>query len=111
MYTLKFSSTINSDIVSSITYISNTLKAPMAAEGHVEELKKKYESLKNNPHRRPLVRDEYLASKGIRTIMVKKYMLIYNIDEKKSEVFLYRFMYCRRDWIKILTDDLNKDTP
>jgi plasmid stabilization system protein ParE len=106
MYKLTFSELINDDIISSISYIKNTLKAPMAAANHVKEIKKKYEKLKRNPFCRPLVSDKYLASKGLRFIMVKNYMLIYNVNEDKNEVYLYRFMYSRRDWINILTDDL-----
>ena len=80
----------------------------MAAENHSEELKKKYENLKKTPFIRPLVHNKYLASKGIRFIYVKNYMLIYRVDEKNKRVFLYRFVYCRRDWINILTNELKK---
>jgi plasmid stabilization system protein ParE len=109
MFRLAFSSKINDDIVSSIDYIKNTLHAPLAAENHVNELKKVYETLKQNPYCRPLVHDEYLASQRIRCIMVKNYMLIYQIDEENNEVFLYRFLYARRDWINILTKELTEE--
>jgi mRNA-degrading endonuclease RelE of RelBE toxin-antitoxin system len=109
MFQLIFSETINHDIISSINYIKNTLKAPMAAANHVMELQKKYEKLKVNPFTRPLVQNKYLASKGIRSISVKNYMLIYTINEKTETVFLYRFMYCRRDWINILTNALKSE--
>ena len=105
MFKLIFSKKINDDIVASIDYIKNTLKAPMAAQNHAEELKKKYNQLKENPFARPLVQNKYLASKGIRFIMVKKYMLVYKIDEENNTVLLYRFIYCRREWISILTND------
>jgi len=65
MFKLTFSETINDDIVSSINYIKNTLNAPMAAQNHVVELKKKYIKLKENPFIRPLVKNKFLASKGI----------------------------------------------
>ena len=107
MFELVFSDKINDDIVSSINYIKNVLKAPMAAQNHVEELKKKYQKLKENPFARPLVQNKYLASKGIRFIMVKNYMLVYTIDENNNTVFLYRFIYCRRDWVNILTSDVS----
>jgi len=63
MFELIFSEKINNDIVSSINYIKDTLKAPMAAQNHAEELKKKYIKLKENPFARPLVQNKYLASK------------------------------------------------
>jgi len=76
------------------------------AENHFEELKKKYEKLKENPYIRPLVKNKYLATKGIRFIKVKNYILIYKINEGNKTVLLYRFMYCRRDWINILTNEI-----
>jgi mRNA-degrading endonuclease RelE of RelBE toxin-antitoxin system len=106
MFELAFSEKINNDIISSISYIKNTLKAPMAAQKHVEELKEKFIKLRKNPFARPLVQNKYLASKGIQFIMVKKYMLIYKIDEENDIVFLYRFIYCRRDWINILINEI-----
>jgi plasmid stabilization system protein ParE len=109
MFTLTFSSRINDDIVSSIGYIKNTLQAPIAAENHVKELKNVYEKLKENPYGRPLVHDNYLASQGIRFIKVKNYILIYYINEGNKEVFLYRFMYSRRDWINILKKELTEE--
>jgi hypothetical protein len=36
-------------------------------------------------------------------------MLIYNVEEEKYKVFIYRFMYARRDWINILTNDLAEE--
>jgi mRNA-degrading endonuclease RelE of RelBE toxin-antitoxin system len=106
MFKLIFSRTVNSDIVSSLSYIKNVLKAPMAAKDHYEELEKIYEQLKENPFSRPLVHNTFLSAKGIRFIKVKNYMLIYQINEAEQTVFLYRFMYCKRDWITILTDEL-----
>ena len=109
MFDLKFSETVNNDIVSSLKYIKDVLEAPIAAENHSKELKDTYKKLKENPYRRPLVRNKFLASKGIRFIMVKNYMLIYIIDENNKTIFLYRFMYGKRDWINILTDELKDE--
>ena len=41
--------------------------------------------------------------------MVKKYMLIYIINESDNMVLLYRFMHGRRDWINILTNESEKE--
>jgi addiction module RelE/StbE family toxin len=108
MFELVFSKKINDDIISALNYIRNILEAPKAAVNHFEELKKKYEKLKENPYIRPLVQNKYLATKGIRFIKVKNYILIYKINEENKTVLLYRFIYCRRDWIKILTHELKK---
>jgi addiction module RelE/StbE family toxin len=108
MFELVFSEKINNDIISALYYIRNILEAPKAAENHFEELKKKYEKLKEKPYIRPLVKNKYLATKGIRFIKVKNYILIYKINEENKTVLLYRFIYCRRDWINILTNELKK---
>jgi len=106
MFKLIFSGKIYNDIASSMNYITNTLNAPMAARKHLEELRKKYTKLKENPLIRPLVHNKFLASKGIRSIMVKKYMLIYNVDEENNTVYLHRFIYSRRNWVTILTNEI-----
>ncbi|GBR75098.1 toxin ParE [Candidatus Termititenax aidoneus] len=109
MFELVFSAKINKDILLSINYIKDMLKAARAAENHAAELKKQYNKLKENPLIRPLVRNKYLAAKGLRFIKVKNYILIYKVDEKAKKVFLYRFMYGRRDWLNILTNELSRE--
>jgi mRNA-degrading endonuclease RelE of RelBE toxin-antitoxin system len=106
MFNLIFSEKINNDIVSTLKYISEALEAPRATKDHYKELIKTYDKLQDNPFRRPLVQNKYLAAKGIRSINVKNYVLFYKINENKNVVFLYRFLYCRRDWINILSNDL-----
>ena len=109
MFELIFSETINNDIVSALKYIKEILKAPIAAENHYNELRNIYKKLKENPYIRPLVHNKFLASKGIRFIMIKNYMLIYIINENDNMVLLYRFMYSKRDWINILTNEFENE--
>ena len=109
MFELKFSEKVNNDIVSILKYIREVLEAPKAAESHYNELILTYEKLKNNPYRRPLVQNRFLALKGIRSINVKNYILFYKIDENEKNVLLYRFLYCRRDWISILSKNQEKE--
>ena len=75
MFELVFSEKVHNDIISALKYIGEVLEAPKAAENHYEALIKTYDELKENPFRRPLVHDKYLASKGIRSISVKNYIL------------------------------------
>jgi plasmid stabilization system protein ParE len=48
------------------------------------------------------VPDEYLRTKGIKYVMVKKYMMFYTIDEDKKTVNVTRFLYGPRNWRNIL---------
>jgi len=105
MFRLEFSEKVNNDIVCALKYISEVLEAPRAAEDHYNELIKAYNKLKENPFRRSFVQNKFLASKGIRSINIKNYILFYKINEKKNKVLLYRFLYSKRDWINILSNE------
>jgi hypothetical protein len=52
------------------------------------------------------VQDKYLASLGIRSIKVNNYLIFYEIDESEDNenVNVYRFVYGKRDWAKILKE-------
>ena len=102
MYVLNFSKIIHEDVNSCYTYIKETLEAPGAAEKLIETLIGKLNYLKENPYTRSLVQDSYLASLGIRSIKVKSHVVYYGVDEKSSRINIIRFLYNKRDWIKIL---------
>jgi len=103
MYELVFSKILDEDIDSCYNYINDNLEAPNAAEKLMKELYEKLNNIKKNPYSRPLVQDEYLASLGIRSIIIKNYLLFYYIEDKKY-INLVTFMYGRRDWINILKE-------
>ena len=106
MFQLEFSEKVNSDIVSVLKYINEVLEAPRAAKEHYNELIETYNKLKENPFKRSFVQNKYLASKDIRSINVKNYILFYKINEEKNKVLLYRFLYSKRDWINILSKEI-----
>ena len=108
MYELAFSKVIDSDIDQCYIYIKETLEAPAAAENLFTELYEKINRLLENPYRRPLVQDKYLASLGLRSIKVKNYVLYYTIAEENKTVNALRFMYKARDWTNILKDGITE---
>ena len=105
MYDLIFSKVIDSEIDQSYTYIKETLEAPQATENMFNELYEKINEILENPYKRPLVQDKYLASLGLRSIKVKNYVLYYTITEENNAVNALRFMYKARDWINILKEE------
>jgi plasmid stabilization system protein ParE len=105
MFELIFSRKVNSDILSALRYIKDTLKAPQAAENHADELEKCFAALRENPYSAPLVRNGQLAEKGIHFALVKNYLLFYRINEQDRTVLLYRFLYGRRDWMTLLSNE------
>jgi mRNA-degrading endonuclease RelE of RelBE toxin-antitoxin system len=97
------------EAVSAIRYIRKNLANPMAAASLRSEIKRVQNLLKENPHRRPLVHDAYLAEKGIYSISVKNYLIFYNIDEDNQIVNLLHFMHSSEDWISRLSKEQNVD--
>jgi len=105
LYEIIFSKIIDSEIDQSYTYIRETLEAPRAAENLFNELYEKINDILENPYKRPLVQDKYLASLGLRSIKVKNYVLYYTVTEENNAVNALRFMYKARDWINILKEE------
>ena len=97
-----FSQIADLDIDQSYSYIKDTLEAPMAAENLFSELYEKINEVLENPYKRALVQDKYLASLGIRSINIKNYVLYYTIDEKQNLINFLRFLHQLRDRITIL---------
>jgi len=81
MYFLNITDIAEEDILSTVRYIANVLKAPMAANNLLDEIEKYEEILENTPNIYPFVSDEYLAKKGLRLVMVKNYIMFYTINE------------------------------
>jgi plasmid stabilization system protein ParE len=109
VYRAEFSKIIKEDIDKAHNYIKKTLEAPMAAENLKMELLEKIESIKKNPYARPLVQDKYLAYLSLRSKKVNNYLLFYKVKESdnndKKHVYLIRFMYGKRNWIKIFKNE------
>ncbi|MCL1930818.1 MAG: type II toxin-antitoxin system RelE/ParE family toxin [Treponema sp.] len=91
------------DILNTIIYIADVLKAPTAANNLLDEIEKHEEILENTPNIYPLVPDEYLAQNGLRFALIKNYLMFYTINEDEKVVTVIRFLYGRRDWKNILS--------
>ena len=93
------------DISKAARYISEKLYNPSAADRLLDEVEETIISLEEMPHRHPLVKDEYLASKGIRLLPIRNYHAFYTVDEESKTVIVVRFLYSKRDWAAILKGD------
>jgi plasmid stabilization system protein ParE len=102
MYSVHITDVAEEEILNTINYIANELKAPIAANNLLDEIEKYETILENTPNIFSFVPDEYLRSKGIKYVMVKKYMMFYTINEDENKVDVIRFLYGRRDWKNIL---------
>jgi toxin ParE1/3/4 len=104
MYFVNITDAAEQDILYTVNYISDVLKAPAAANNLLDEIEKYEKILEETPNIYPFVPDEYLAEKGIKFVMVKNYMLFFIVGEDEKTVYVIRFLYGRRDWKNILTD-------
>ena len=104
MYRLIFSKLFQRDVDSSYNYIKDNLEAPMAANNLIKEILENLSKIKENPNRRPLVQDKYLASLGYRLINVKNYVIFYIIGNDDKHIKIIRFLYNKRNWINILKE-------
>jgi len=105
MYSINITDIAEEDILNTVKYIADVLKAPTAANNLLDEIEKHEEILENNPNIYPFVPDEYLAQKGLKFTVIKNYLLFYTINEDEKVVTVIRFLYGRRDWKNILYEE------
>ncbi|MDR1736283.1 MAG: type II toxin-antitoxin system RelE/ParE family toxin [Oscillospiraceae bacterium] len=102
VFKVKVTESAESDIRNIARYISSQLNAPTTALNMVRTIREAIANLKTNALFSPLVRVERLAAVGYRTLIIKKYMAFYIVDEKEKTVVVDRILYGRRDWQSML---------
>ena len=105
MYSVFFTEPAEDDLLSSLRYISDVLKAPSAANQLLLDIEEKVKILETAPLCCALVDDEYLCTKGIRSLLVKNYQIFYVVKENETTVSIIRILYARRDWAFLLKTD------
>ena len=60
------------------------------------------ENRRTPPARQPLVRDAYLASRGIRMLPADGYLIFYTIQEETKTVHILRIVHGKREWNALL---------
>ena len=105
MYKIEFTDKAEEDLYSSLRYIADVLKAPTAAKKILEEIEHRVKILENSPFCCAVVSDEYLRIKGIRSLLVKNYLVFYIVKEEENIISIIRVLYGRRDWMKLLKND------
>ncbi len=99
MYKLIFAPEFVKDLDNTFEYIYHVLCADKAAKALMKEIDDSIMSLKNMPHMYPECSDP-LKSLGYRKIIVKNYILIYEVDDEKKNVNLLRIFYGRSDYMR-----------
>jgi len=101
-YSVYITDLAEKDILSTVKYITDALKNPVAANNLLDEIERREKILEDTPEIYPFVNDEYLSGKGIRYVIIKNYLMFYTIDEDNKFINVIRFLYGRRNWINIL---------
>jgi len=102
MYSLHIANIAEEDILDTVNYIANVLKAPKAANDLLDEIERHEDILENTPNIYPFVPDEYLAKREVKFTGIKNYLLFYTVNEDEKIVTVIRFLHSRRDWKNIL---------
>jgi plasmid stabilization system protein ParE len=105
MYSVNITNIAEEDILSTVRYISDELKAPKAANNLLDEIEKYEKILEKNPNIYPSVPDEYLANMGLKFVAIKNYLMFFKINKDERIVNVIRFLYGRRDWKNILKNN------
>lgn len=88
------------DLRSAADYIEYQLKNPQAARRLLEDAAREIGNLEHFPLRQPLVEDRVLAAWGIRSLLVRNYLVFYTVRD--TQVYILRFLYAKRQWRSIL---------
>ena len=96
MYKLFISKLAHDDLDSIVSYITNKLSNPTAAINLLDEIESCYQHLVDNPHIYEICQDDFLSQLSYRKIAIKKYIVIYKIDEETNTVYVLRFFTTHR---------------
>jgi len=93
---LKFTSKAKADMTGILDYISDNLYAPAAATKLIDKIEKSCQILTSSPLAGSIPRDDTLARKGYRMLVVDNYLVFYTVDD--SVVRIMHVVYGRRNF-------------
>jgi toxin ParE1/3/4 len=92
-YKLVISQCFADDLDDILSYISNKLYNPTAANRLLANAEKVVSYIKDNPFLYPLYHDEKLAERGYHYAVISNYLLFYTINKTEETVNIARFLY------------------
>lgn len=103
-YQIKIGAQANADIAETVAYIGQVLQEPRTA-GHLYRLiKEEILSLEHMPERYPFEDDDRLRALGIRKLLVKRYKILYFVNQDQRVVQIARVIYAGRDISRLLEE-------
>lgn len=101
-YSLKFTIEANRDLDEIFNYITNNLSAPVAAADLIDKIEKESKRLINFPLSGPIPRDDTLAKKGYRMLIVDHFIAFYIVDTDNNIIKIMSVVYGKRNYSKLL---------
>ena len=102
-YNVRIMEKAEEDLSEIITYISNTLCNPKAADSLLEEFLEATINIENNPYMYLLSNDLVLQAEGYHRFLFKKiYIALYLINDIKKVVSILRIFYAKRDYDNLI---------
>ncbi len=102
IYNILITEPAEKDLQEIAKYIALELREPATAQRLIAKISAAIFELEKVPFRYALVKDERLASQGIRKLWVEKYIVFYTVDETSDSVTVVRILYGKREWNRIL---------
>lgn len=97
-YEIRLTAIAGNDLQEIVSYITYQLYEPEAAKRLLKKLQEAIVSLEEMPARHSLVLDENLARRGVRRILVDRYIVFYLIEEEEKQAIILRILYSKRNW-------------
>ena len=104
-YKVRITEKAESDINEALDYIEFHLLNPKAANDLLDKVEAEFTTLTEMPEKHQLIEDPLLSAWGIRHLVINNYVAFFMIDEKRKTVYVIRFLYGKRNWIKILKEE------
>ena len=101
-YKVKITYEANNDLNEIFTYIINNLREEQTAFNLMREIQDMILSLGEMPELFGLSLEPTLAAKGYRRVTVKKYVVLYTVDENSKTVNVARVFHGSMDYAKYI---------
>lgn len=102
VYKVRESEPAKADLDRILSYITNTLKNPIAARSLFNEIRKAFVELSSTPKKYMIVDDPELREFDYRKLFVKNYVIIYLVDDDTSTVHIIRYFHASQDYERYL---------
>lgn len=102
IYNIQITKPAERDLYGIARYISYELLEPNVAQKIINKISNTIYSLEEMPERHAIIKDEALAMRKIRKILVDNYGVFYLVEKDKKLVTIIRILYIKRNWVDII---------